>query len=179
MYDSYLPLPDTLLIWFYQNDLFSLKCFLFLLFLPFLSLSLPLYFSLALFLFSPPSLSPSCVRSFLFTFLFHLPAHVTLLLLLVLSPPLRPSLSVTHPLCLALACASCSFAFPLFLSICYLGNDDSCILVFCIFWIYKRLRWPIETVTKLDINLIWSQKISIICVVMVYRNGNFTNPRSL
>lgn len=64
MYDSYLALPDKLLIWFYQSNLFSLKCFSSHLVLLFLFP--PLFLFLSPFLFSPPSLSPphSCSSVF-------------------------------------------------------------------------------------------------------------------
>lgn len=142
MYDSYLALPDKLLIWFYQNNLFSLKFFLSLLLLPFLSLSPPLF----------PPLPPSLFSSLSFTLLimlflvltcsftgrciFSLSPFSSFLSPLFLSPALLP-----HPLALSHACSFLHSLLPLahvlslsvFLSVCCLGNNDSCILVFFIF----------------------------------------------
>jgi len=104
MYDSYLALPDKLLIWFYQENIFSQV-----LFIP-PSLALPLSF-LPYHLSSPPSLSPSCVCSFSFSCALSLACTLPLFhfcssSLTPRSSSVTPSPSFTSSLFLALACAS-------------------------------------------------------------------------
>lgn len=141
MCDLYLALPDKLLIWCYQNNLFSLKCF----FIPpsltlRLSLSFLFYFLLCPLSPSPPSISPFCTWSFLFSYALSLAwtlscSHFCLSSLFIsphLSCPLTLFLHLLVPLAHMLSLSS---------SICCLGNNDSCVLVFCIFWKYKQLWW--------------------------------------
>lgn len=181
MCDLYLALPDKLLIWCYQNNLFSLKCFLSLLLLPFPSLSpFAFIFSLAPF---PPLLPPfhpfahalslACTLS-----LFHF-----CLSSLFLSPRLSCLLALfTCPFFLALACPSCScvISFSLLLYVVFFYITMIPVSWFSVYFEYisncdDRNYYQIRY--KLDLKSV--VKIPVFCVVMMYRNGNFTKTISL